>query len=73
MVLFMRLLWSNFCIYVFTLLSSFSIFNEGGSLKIENENNNSKTLTAEVSYIGLGSLETSFYRNLPKLAGTSFD
>ena len=35
-------------------------FNDRRSLKIENENNNTKTLTAEVSYKGLGSLEFRF-------------
>ena len=51
---YMRLLWSNFCYYVSSLLFSFSIFSDRWSLKIENENNSTKTLTAEVSYIGLG-------------------
>ena len=37
---YMRLLWSNLCIYVFVLLFSFSIFSDQWSLKIENENNN---------------------------------
>ena len=49
-----RLLWSNFCIHVFMLLFSFSIFTEQRSLKIENENTSMKILTAEVSYMGLG-------------------
>ena len=39
----MTILWSNFCIYVFVLLFSFSIFSDRRSLKIENENNNTKT------------------------------
>ena len=37
----MRLLWPNFCIYVFVLLFSFSIFSDRRSLKIENEKENS--------------------------------
>ena len=52
MVPCMRLLWSNFCIYVSMLLFSFSIFKDLQSLKIEKENNNTKTVTTEVSYIG---------------------
>ena len=47
MIPYMRLLWSNFCIYVFMLLFSFSIFSDRRSLKMENENNSTKTLTAE--------------------------
>ena len=47
MVPYMRLLESKFCIYVFMLLFSFSVFSDRGSLKIENENYNMKTLTAE--------------------------
>ena len=57
MVPFMSLLWSNFCIYIFMLLLSFSIFSGQGSLKIANENKNTKTLTLEASYIVLGSLD----------------
>ena len=57
---YMILLWSNFSIYVLLLLFLFSIFSDQRSLKIENENNNMKTLTAEVSYIGLGSLQFRF-------------
>ena len=34
----MRILWSNFCIYVFLLLFLFSIFSDWQSLKIEYEN-----------------------------------
>ena len=45
-----RLLWSDFCIYVFLLLFSLSVFSDQRSLKIENENNNRKPKT---SYIGL--------------------
>ena len=41
------------------LLFSFSIFSDWPSLKVENENNNRKALTAEVPYIGLMSLEFS--------------
>ena len=53
MVPYMRLLWSNFCIYVFMLLFSYSIFidrqfSDCRSLKIENENNNTKTETTAV-------------------------
>ena len=55
----MRLLWSNFCIYVFMLLFSFSIFSDRRSLKIENENYNMKTLTLAASCIGLESLKFS--------------
>ena len=43
---------SDFCIYVFMLLFSFSIFSDRWSLKIENENNNTKILTAEAPSIG---------------------
>ena len=39
----MRLLWSYFRTYIFLLLFSFSIFSDWQSLKIENENNNTKT------------------------------
>ena len=35
-------------------------FSDRQSLKIENENINTKTLTTEVSYMGLGSLEFGF-------------
>ena len=35
------------------MLFSFSIFSDRRSLKIENENNNTKTLTPKVSYKGL--------------------
>ena len=37
MIRYTRLLWSNFCIYVFMLLFSLSIFSDWWSLKIENE------------------------------------
>ena len=60
----MRYLWSNFCIYVFMLLFSFCIFSDSRSLKIENENNNMKTLTGESSYVGLGFLEFRFIKKL---------
>ena len=60
MVTYMRLLLSNFCFYVSMLLFSFSIFSDCQSLKIENENNNTKILTAEVSYVGPGSIEFRF-------------
>ena len=65
MVPYMRPLCSNFCIkcYVFMLLFSFSVFSDGLSLKIENENNNTKTLTAEVSNMAIESLEFGSYRN----------
>ena len=43
------------------LLFSFSIFSDPRSLKIENENNDMKTLTAEAPYIGLESLEFGLY------------
>ena len=56
MIPYMRLLLSNFCIYVFMLLFSFSIFSDR-PLKIEYENNNRKTLIAKSSYMGLGSPE----------------
>ena len=56
-----RLLWSNFCIYVSMLLFSFSCFSDLRSLKLENENNTTKTLNVEAPYtcIGLESLEFS--------------
>ena len=60
MVPYMRLLWSNFYIYVLMLLFLFSIFSDLQSLKIENENNSMRTLTPEVSYMGHGSLEFRF-------------
>ena len=49
----------------------------GGHLKSKNENNSTKTLAADVPYIGLESLEFSLYRNLPgwlelPLTGTNF-
>ena len=59
MIPYIRLLWSNCCIYVFMLLFSFSVFCDQWSLKIENGNNSTKTLTAEAPYIGLESLEFS--------------
>ena len=39
----MRILWSNFRIYVFVLLFSFSIFRDRWSLKLEDGNNSMKT------------------------------
>ena len=54
---YMRLLWLNFCFYVFMLSFSFSTFSDRRSLKIENENNSTKTRTAEAPYIGLESLD----------------
>ena len=75
MVPYMRLLWSDFSIYVFLLLFSFSIFSDRWSLKIEIENNNMKPLTAEA----IDPLESLVYqyRNLSWLArkpltGTTF-
>ena len=59
MIPYMRLLWSNFCIYAFMLSFSFSIFSDRRSLKIENENNSTKTLTVEASYTGLEFTEIS--------------
>ena len=61
MISYMRLLWSNFFIYVFMLLHviSFSIFSDLWSLKIKNENNDTKTQTATASCIGLDYLEFS--------------
>ena len=58
-ILYMRLLWSNFCFYVFMLLFSFPIFSDRWTLKIVNENNNTKNLTTEAPYIGLEALEFS--------------
>ena len=55
MIPYMRALWSNFCIFVFMLLFSFSIFSDLQSATIENEN--SSTKTAEISCVGLESLE----------------
>ena len=66
---YMRLLWSIFCIYFYMLLLSFSIFSDRRSLKIENENNSTKILTAEVSYMGLGSLEFRFIHRRRKRGG----
>ena len=55
------------------LLFSFSIFSDCWQLKIENENNSTKTLTTEALYIGLESIELVYkYRHLPWLAGTTF-
>ena len=56
------------------LLFHFLFFSDWWSLKIENENNNSKTLTEEAVYIRLESLEFSLYPGwleLP-LTGTNF-
>ena len=56
MIPYIRLLWSNSCIYVFMLLFSFSAF----PAVIENrkwKKNYTKTLTIEAPYIGLESLE----------------
>ena len=50
MIPYLRLLWSYFSIYGFMLLFLFSIFSDWRSLKIENENNSTKTLTAEAQY-----------------------
>ena len=68
----------NFLHYVFMLFFSFSIFSNRRLLKIENENNNTKTLTTDVSYMGVGSLEFRFiygtnpgWLELP-LTGTNF-
>ena len=44
----MRILWSNFCIYVFVLLFPCSIVSDRRSLKIKNENNNRKTLKSHL-------------------------
>ena len=41
-----------------------SIVNHRWSLKTENEKNNTKRLTAEVSYMGLGSLEFGLIQKL---------
>ena len=57
---YIRHLWSNYCIYVFILLFSISIFSDLRSLKIENENNSTKMLTAEVLCMGLWSLELRY-------------
>ena len=51
MVLYMGLLWSKFCIYAFKLLFSFSFFSGRRSLKLENENNSTKTLRPQKSRI----------------------
>ena len=46
-----------------TNIHGLSLFKDRLSLKIENENNNTKTLTAEVhNYMGLGSLEFQVYK-----------
>ena len=74
MISFMKLLWSNFCLYIFMLLFSFSIFSDRQSLKIENEINNIKTLTAEAPYIGLHFINKETYPGwleLP-LTGSNF-
>ena len=49
-VLYLRLLWSNFYFNFFILLSFIFYFSDRWSLKIENENNNTKTLTIEIPY-----------------------
>ena len=72
MMPYMRLLWSNFCFYVFMLLFSFSIFSDRRSLKIEDENNNTKTLTAEAPNIRLESLRAQFRNIEPTLAGWNY-
>ena len=46
-----------FSVGVFMLLFSSSIFSDQWSLKVGNEKNSMKMLTAEVSYMRLGSLE----------------
>ena len=46
-------IYYTFCIYVFVQLFSFSVISDLQSLKIENENNSTKTLTAEAPFIGL--------------------
>ena len=46
------------------LLFSLSILSDRRSLKIENENKSTKTLIAEVTYVGLGSLEFTFMKKL---------
>ena len=59
MVRYMRLLWPNFCVYVFILLFSVSVFSDQWSLKIENEINYMKIVPPEVKYMVLESLELS--------------
>ena len=54
------------------LLFSFSIFSDHPSIKIENENNNMKTVMAEVPYIGLESLEFSLLKQKLTLAGWNY-
>ena len=62
-----------FMIFFFFFFFSFFVFSDPRTLNIESENNNTKTLIAEASYIGLGSLVLLLYRNLPCLAGMTFD
>ena len=71
MILCMRLLWSNFCIFVFMLLFSFSIFSDWQSFKIENENNSTKTpiYRTRVKFINIETY--TGWLELP-LTGTSF-
>ena len=57
MISYIRILWPNFCIYVFMLLFSFYIFSDRRSPKIENENYSTKALAVEAPYIGIESLE----------------
>ena len=59
----MRLQWLNFLVYVFVLLFLFSIISDWRSLKIENENSNTKTMTTEIPYMAEGILNSGLYRN----------
>ena len=54
------------------LLSSFSIFSDRWSLKIEKENNYMKTLTAEAPYIQLETLEFGLWIYKLTLAGWNY-
>ena len=58
------IMWLHFYIHVFMLLFSFSICSDQRTLNIENKNNSMKHLAAEVSYLGLGSLEFIQYSSV---------
>ena len=62
--IYIRLLWSNFCIYIFMLSFSPSVFSYRRSLKIENEKKNTITVTAKTSYIGVQFINVETYPGL---------
>ena len=56
-------MYESFAVRAFVLLFSFSFFSVRLSLTNKNGNNDTKSLTARVSYMGLGPLNSGLYRN----------